>query len=101
MNYKKFAEQWYEGAPDTEDNMSRVNGLATAIHKSFVSWGEIIEIRERCEKKIPILTRLQIDAQEQGFEYENARLRGKLEGLELVLSYLLEMETTNGSLETD
>ena len=94
MNYKKFAEQWYEGAPANEDNTSQINGLATAIKMSFVSWETILELRKRCKNAVKDVAYLHmVDYYDSG-ETANERLSGKIEGMELVLSYLLEMEAT-------
>ena len=94
MNYKEFAEMWYAGASDTEDNAMRRRGFATAIDKHFVSRDEIRELEVRFARAIRTISELQHDAFRAGFAEDAERLRGKGEGLKLALAYLTEMEAT-------
>ena len=89
MNYKKFAEQWYEGAPANEDNMSRVNGLATTIDKHFVSRDALEILKTRCDAAIVSIGNNVSVGNPGGVD---DRLWGEVEGVRLVLSYLAEME---------
>ena len=89
MNYKKFAEQWYEGAPANEDNMSRVNGLATTIDKHFVSRDALEILKTRCDAAIVSIGN-NVSVGNHGGMY--AMLWGKVQGVKLVLAYLSEVE---------
>jgi len=94
MNYKEFAKHWYEGAPDTEDNAMRIRGFATAIDKHFVSRDAIRELEVRFARAINAISRCHNNASSMGIASDVKRLRGKVEGMELALSYLAELEAT-------
>ena len=91
MNYKEFAEHWYEGSGEDADTE---RSLATTIDKHFVSRDAIRELEVRFARAINAISRCHNNASSMGIASDVKRLRGKVEGMELALSYLAELEAT-------
>ena len=87
MNYKEFAEHWYDGARAAAT--LRIRDLSREIDKHFVSRDALKTLKTRCDAAIVSIGN---NVSAGNFGGIDDRLWGKVEGVRLVLSYLAEME---------